>query len=90
MGPMKSSEPTDISIAPRGSPSKSELRSCSWLIPMLIAAAVLFGHSPVLFSDYLRQDDWSAATWNLVIQDHVDLRAHMLDEFRPLSVPFLF
>lgn len=56
---------------------------------MLIAAAVLFGHSPVLFSDYLRQDDWSAATWNLVIQDHVDLRAHMLDEFRPLSVPFI-
>ncbi|MEI7489085.1 MAG: hypothetical protein WCJ72_17085 [Chryseobacterium sp.] len=29
----------------------------------LIAAFVFFTHSPVLFHDYLRQDDWSAGLW---------------------------
>ena len=36
-----------------------------WLIPLIITAMVLFGHSPVLFSTYLRQDDLTATTWNI-------------------------
>ena len=62
----------------------------AWLIPFLIAGIIILAHSPVLFPTYLRQDDWSAATWNIhLVFSHVDLRKYAVDEMRPLSIPFI-
>src|SRR5579863_3990132 len=61
-----------------------------WVIPLVISGILLLAHSPVLFSTYLRQDDWSAALWNIHHLDSFpDLYIHIVEEVRPVSVIFL-
>ncbi|MEQ9115912.1 MAG: hypothetical protein RLN62_03870 [Rickettsiales bacterium] len=60
---------------------------------LFILASLLFAHSPVLWGDYLRQDDWNAAFWNIYkfskIVRHPEFYNSAVEMFRPVSTVFI-
>ena len=55
-----------------------------------IGISLFIAHCPVLFGDFLRQDDWNATFWNInLFYTHPEFYNSVVEMFRPLSTIFI-